>query len=314
MGDDDQSIYGFRGADPRNMMDLERDFPETVVIKMEENYRCTERILDVANAVVARNEDRIDKALRTETKQGGKEVTFLVYEHPQDEAAGVADALWKLNRIGGVPWSDMAVIYRTNATSQLFERAMMDRGVPVKVVGGRPFHGRREVRDALAYLRLILHPADDSSFLRIVNVPTRGIGTATLTKIREAAAQRGQPLLPTAQSMAGGNDRASKAIASFTELIERLTELAKSAQLPVFVHEVLEQSGYLQMLQEEDDREARERLESLQQLLASAQQYDPTEDDPLALNDPLEMLQGWLDRMQLAGSDEELRRVGRSPS
>ncbi|MCB9683302.1 MAG: UvrD-helicase domain-containing protein, partial [Alphaproteobacteria bacterium] len=304
VGDDDQSIYGFRGADIRNILDFERDFPDARVVRMEQNYRCTERILAVANAVVAKNVDRIAKRLWTGHKLGGARVRFLVHDDPKSEAVFVARAVHQLRR-QGIKAGDIAVIYRTNATSQPFELAFREEGLPFKVVGGRQFYARREIRDALSYVRLVTNPADDAAFLRVVNVPPRGIGVATVTRLRDAAQERGEPLLKTARSLATGSDRVAKALDGFVRLADELTEVANSASLPAFVQQVLERSGYVAMLQGEDTPEARGRIENLTQLLRDAAQFDG--DDAVGPGAaPAEVVAAWLDRIALTGADEEI--------
>ncbi|MCB9664856.1 MAG: UvrD-helicase domain-containing protein [Alphaproteobacteria bacterium] len=306
VGDDDQSIYGFRGADLRNILDFERDFRDARVVRLEQNYRCSERILEVANAVIAANDGRIAKRLFTETKRGGSRVTLLAHEDPRSEARFVADACLRLVD-QGARWSDIAIIYRTNATSQPFEAALGELGVPHKVVGGRPFYARREVRDALAYVRLVTNPADDAAFLRVVNVPARGVGAATLSSLRDAARERGEPLMKAARAVAAGTSRAARAVAGFLRLIDELVEVAAAASLPAFVREVLERSGYVELLRAEGEHEGKGRLENLEQLLRDAATFVP---DPSAPDGPAEVLAQWLDRVALAGSEEEAGEGG----
>ena len=306
VGDDDQSIYGFRGADIRNILDFEADFPDAKVVRMEQNYRCTERILAVANAVVAKNTDRIDKKLWTETKQGGARVSFLVHDDPRAEARFVANAISQL-RLRGVMPEQVAVIYRTNATSQPLESAMREAGLPYKLVGGRKFYTRREIRDALSYLRVITNPADDAAFLRVVNVPPRGIGAVSIGKIRKAATERGEPLLKTARSFAMGSDRLGQALNTFVGIVDELVEVSKVASLPAFLQQVLERSGYTAMLRAEDSHESKDRINNLTQLLRDAASHEP--EDPQE-DRPEELLQSWLDRVSLAGADEELPEGG----
>lgn len=299
VGDDDQSIYGFRGADISNILNFEKDFPDATIVRMEQNYRCTENILAVANAVVAKNEDRIAKRLWTD-KTGGAKVQFMVSPDPASEARAVAKTCLELRR-RGVEYGEIAVIYRTNATAQPFEAAFREIRLPYKVVGGRQFYARREVRDALCYIRLVLNPADDAAFLRVCNVPTRGIGTGALTKLRDEAVARGEPLLKTARSLGRGSDRGAKALGAFVALIDGLVEITQTASLPAFVQQVLERSGYVQMLTEEDTHEARGRIDNLHQLLRDAASY--VHDDEQVGVTPL---QGWLDRTALTGADEQI--------
>ncbi len=304
VGDDDQSIYGFRGADISNILNFERDYPGTEVVRMEQNYRCGPHILAVANAVVARNTDRIAKRLWTELTDGTR-VSFAVADDVVAEARAVARVCDRLHKAGRA-WSDFAIIFRTNATSHPFEAALRDRRIPYKVVGGRPFYARREVRDALSYLRLVTNPADDAAFLRVVNVPPRGIGPATLTKLREDAATRGEPLFKTARALSRAEGRTAAALATFVALIDGLTELATTASLPALLQQALERSGYLDMVHKEPGRDATERLDNLRELSRDAARFDP--DPPLP--GPAEHLAAWLDRMTLMGSDEEVSEAG----
>lgn len=298
VGDDDQSIYGFRGADVSIIRSFTRDFPEAKVVSLEQNYRSTGRILEVANAVVQLNDDRIEKRLWTETEAGPR-VEFMLYEHARDEAKGVTRKILNLRR-KGVGWSDIAIIYRTNLTSQAFEMALAEQKVPYKVVGGRPFYSRREVRDTLSYLRLISNPADDAAFLRIVNVPPRGIGTATLAALREDAANRGEPLLKTARTLALGSDRIAKAFAGFLQIIDGLIDVVQQVSMPVAVKETLERSGYLDMLRS-GPKDEEVRLDSLSQLLKDAASFDP--EDPSATS--MDHLHAWLDRIALTGGADD---------
>ena len=305
VGDDDQSIYGFRGADIRNILDFKQDFPEATTVRMERNYRCTERILELANAVVAKNGDRIVKRLFTEDKKGGSRVTFRNFEEPREEARGVAIAIRQLHD-RGTPWGDIAVIYRTNATSLPFELAFRDAAVPHKVVGGRPFYSRREIRDAVSYVRLVANPADDAAFLRIVNVPPRGIGTTTLTKLRAVATERGEPLLKAARSMAMGQDRVGKALAGFVKMIDQMADAAQVERPAPLIHRVLESTGYLEMLRDDGDAEAQARVDNLNQLLRFATDFEPEE----VAGTPIELLHAWLDKATLVGNDEEIPEGG----
>jgi len=207
VGDDDQSIYGFRGADISNILNFEKDYPEATVVRLEQNYRSTGNILQLANAVVAENTGRLVKRLWTDAPKGPKVQMFRV-QTPRDEAQRVARTILTLRR-NGHKWHEFAIIYRTNAISRLFEHALRAVKIPHRIVGGRKFYERREIRDVLAFLRLIVNPANDAAFLRVVNVPPRGIGAKTLAKLREEASSRGLPLLRTARAQAGGSSKTS---------------------------------------------------------------------------------------------------------
>ncbi len=306
VGDDDQSIYGFRGADVSNILNFQEDYPEAEVVRLEQNYRSTGHILTLANAVVAHNPDRLEKRLWTQAEQGVK-VQIAVCPTLQEEATRVAEMVLKL-REREHRWDDIAIIYRTNAIARPFEAALARRGVPYKVVGGRKFYERREIRDVLAYLRVIVNPADDAAVLRVINVPTRGVGAKTLAKLREEAARRGQPILVTARSFGSGRTVGEKGIATFATLLQDLTEFARDASIPDLVEEVVERSGYRQMLESDRNdegelsRDAKGRLESLSLLVQEAHGADPADRGA----GPMEALTAWLDRISLTADTDDL--------
>ncbi|MFI5236269.1 MAG: ATP-dependent helicase, partial [Gemmatimonadales bacterium] len=197
VGDDDQSIYGWRGADVRNMRDFQTDFAGTEIVRLEDNYRSTQVVLDAANAVIAENKGRIGKTLRT-TRKGGESVTVTAAADERDEAEWVVKELRA--RRDDWEWDQMAVLYRTNAQSRAFEEALRRAGVPYRIVGAISFYDRREVKDLLAYLRLVANPLDDEAFLRAVNVPKRGIGESSLNQVVDIARQWKKPLLEAARA------------------------------------------------------------------------------------------------------------------
>ena len=306
VGDDDQSIYGFRGADISNILNFQQDYPEAEVVRLEQNYRSTGHILALANAVVSHNPDRLEKKLWTQAEHGVK-VQIIVRPTVQEEASRVADAVLRLRQLDHL-WDDIAIIYRTNAIARPFEAALARRGVPYKVVGGRKFYERREIRDILAYLRVIVNPADDAAVLRIINVPTRGVGAKTLAKLRADAGKRGQPILVTARTFGSGRSKGEKGIAAFAKLMSELTELAREASIPELLDEVLERSGYRQMLQSDHNaegeitREAKGRLENLELLAQESHSADPGGSGV----GPMEALTAWLDRISLTADTDAL--------
>ena len=306
VGDDDQSIYGFRGADVSNILNFQKDYPEAEVVRLEQNYRSTKHILTLANAVVEKNPERLDKRLWTESGDGVK-VQIIEQATVQDEAARVAAAILTLQHRGHA-FSEIAIIYRTNAIARHFEVALQQRAIPHKVVGGRKFYERREVRDILAYLRVLTNPADDAALLRVVNVPPRGVGAKTQAKLREEAGRRGQPLLATAKSLGGGSTKGEKGIAAFVHLTDDLLLRARDLELAELVLEVIERSGYRGMLEGEVDddgkitREAQGRLENLEVLIQDAQQFHP----PAGTYGTLEALTAWLDRISLTADADEV--------
>ncbi len=298
VGDDDQSIYGFRGADVNNILSFERDFPDAVVVRLEQNYRSTGHILSAANAVVAPNTGRLPKSLWTEAPPGGR-VQMVLAEHPRAEADTVARMAMEMRR-DGFDWADFAIIYRTNLMSRPLEAAFQKHRIPHKVVGGRKFWERREVRDVLAWLRLIANRANDAAFLRAVGAPTRGIGPKTLATLREEAAKTGVPLLQAAR-MTGGTSAGERALVHFASLVAGLGDLSQSLSLPEFVRRVIEDSGYRASLDVEGKEDRKERMEGLDALVEEASHAAAEAETA----NPLSVLDNWLDQASLAADADE---------
>jgi len=274
VGDDDQSIYSWRGADIRNILEFEKDFPDVTVIRLEQNYRSSSTILKAAGAVVAKNFGRKGKTLWTENPDG-EPIRVLRQESDRDEARFVASEIRTLQR-HGVPLTEMAVFYRTNAQSRLVEEALVADGLPYHIVGGVRFYARLEVKDILAYLRLLENPADELSLKRIVNVPPRGIGAATVDKIAELASRQEISLLAALQQAGQGHLLGSGPrgkVAAFSGLLQRFSSLATSSTLPELVRAVMEESGYLERLRQSRDEDDSERLENLEQLQAAVEEF-----------------------------------------
>ncbi|HKI94072.1 MAG TPA: UvrD-helicase domain-containing protein, partial [Gemmatimonadales bacterium] len=226
VGDDDQSIYGWRGADVRNMLDFQRDFPDTTMVRLEENYRSTQMILDAANAVIAENSERLGKTLFT-SRRGGEPVSVVAMADERDEAEWVARELKARMATDHYAAADLAVLYRTNAQSRAFEEAFRRVALPHQVIGTVSFYDRREVKDLVAYLRLVVNPADDEAFLRAVQTPKRGIGVTTLALLQDTARQWGKPLLETAtiaDRIPGLRPIAKASLQEFAALLARLRE------------------------------------------------------------------------------------------
>jgi len=263
VGDDDQSIYAFRGANVGNMADFERDYARGNVIRLEQNYRSHGHILDAANALIAHNTGRLGKTLWTEAGAGE---AIRVIEQPSDalEADWVVDEIGALIR-DGRSRQDIAVLYRSNAQSRVLEHKLFSSGIPYRVYGGLRFFERQEVKHALAYLRLAANPHDDTSWLRVVNFPTRGIGARTLENLGELAAETGTSLYGAVARMPGKN--AAK-LAQFAALINAIAEVSRSVTLPELVEHVLHVSGLLNHY--EQDREGADRIENLQELVTAA--------------------------------------------
>lgn len=274
VGDDDQSIYSWRGADIRNILEFEKDFPDVTVIRLEQNYRSSGTILKAAGAVVAKNFGRKGKTLWTDNADG-EPIRVIRQESDRDEARFVASEISKLQR-HNLPLTEVAVFYRTNAQSRLVEEALVAEALPYHIVGGVRFYARLEVKDILAYLRLLENPADELSLKRIINVPPRGIGAATVDKITALASRQGVSLLAAMQQAAQGGLLASSPrakVAAFSDLLQRFNTLAVSRTLPELVRSVMEESGYLDRLRHSRDEDDSERLENLEQLQAAVEEF-----------------------------------------
>jgi DNA helicase II / ATP-dependent DNA helicase PcrA len=279
VGDDDQSIYGWRGAEPRNLLDFDRDFVDAKVIKLEQNYRSTDVVLRAANAVIARNTDRHDKRLWTDRRDG----ELVLWEETADErkeAEFIARAAVDFIGDEGRALSDIAVLYRTHAQSRAIEEALRVQRVPYRVVGGTSFFQRREIKDIRAYLKLVVNPVADSALERIVNVPSRGIGKTTVDRVRTHARVAGIGLLDAARSCAHGAVQSvgvspRNKLRSFVDIIDDLREhLVGGASVSQLIIMAIERSGYRERLEIEDTLESRERLENLGQLVAMGADFD----------------------------------------
>jgi DNA helicase II / ATP-dependent DNA helicase PcrA len=277
VGDEDQSIYGFRHADIRNILDFERDFPEAEVVKLEQNYRSTQTILSAANAVVERNRERRPKQLWTEIS-GGEPVRLSELSDEHEEARWVAGEIERLAEEDGVKREDVAVFYRTNAMSRVLEDTLNRFDLPYQVIGGTKFYERAEIKDAVAYLSLLANPADQVSFARIVNSPRRGIGNTSQSRLAAHANTTGLPIWEVAgraEEVPGLSGAAIKAVSRFYETMDRLRERAEE-QGPVagLLEAALSEAGYLDALAAERTIEAEGRAENLEALVAGAEEFD----------------------------------------
>ncbi|MGE5927514.1 MAG: ATP-dependent helicase [Gemmatimonadota bacterium] len=284
VGDDDQSIYGWRGADVRNMREFQRDFPGTRLVRLEENYRSTQAVLDAANGVIAETAGRIGKTLRTR-RQGGESLTLLAAADERDEAEWVVRELERRRAAGEWAFEEMAVLYRTNAQSRAFEEAFRRAGVPYRLIGATSFYERREVKDLLAYLRLVANPADDEAFLRAVSVPKRGLGDTSIALLLEAGAQWRRPLLEAARLAEGIADlrpNARAAFRAFAALVDRIAASAATGTPAEILEEVIRLTEYESHLLAEG-LEGQERWENVRELLASAANWsevvEPADDE-----------------------------------
>ena len=286
VGDADQSIYGWRGADIRNIMDFEKDYPEAVTIKLEQNYRSTKKILEAANAVIENNRNRKKKKLWTENATG-EGITCHEAEDEWDEARFIADSIQKEKAVHRIPYGDMAILYRTNAQSRVLEEGLMRAGIPYTMVGGLKFYDRKEIKDILAYLRLIYDPLDSVSLLRIINVPKRGLGATTISRLTEHAAAEGLALFDiisspdTLGSVPGLSARAKGSLEKFSALVFGWMGAQATMPLDEFVEHVIKESGYLAELEAEKEKpEIQSRIENLKEFIGVARDFLETEEIP----------------------------------
>ena len=274
VGDDDQSIYSWRGADIRNILEFEKDFPGVKIIRLEQNYRSTATILAAAGEVVKQNFGRKGKTLWTENPAGEK-IRYERVESDREEARFVSREIMLL-RNSGVPLEEMAVFYRTNAQSRLIEEALVGSALPYHIVGGVRFYSRMEVKDILAYMRVLDNPADEVSLKRIINVPPRGIGSTTVDKISLQANRRGGTFFDALQDATSDGLLAAGArgkVAAFTALLESFRDTASNGTLAELARAVMQGSGYLDRLKSSRDEDDAERLENLEQLLAAIEEF-----------------------------------------
>jgi DNA helicase-2/ATP-dependent DNA helicase PcrA len=280
VGDVDQAIYGWRGADIRNILEFERDFPDARVLPLEENYRSTQTILRAAEALIAQNPRRYPKRLWTQNPVGAPAVVYAASDE-HDEARFVVSELRRLVA-EGFRLGECAVLYRINAMSRQFEEAFLRAGVPYQVVGAVRFYERKEVKDVLSYLRLLVNPQDDLSLLRALQTPRRGIGEGTVDKLRAFAAGRGWSLwqaLEHVDEVPGVPASARRAAAAFVALLRELAARAERLRAAELVGEVLERTGYREALEAEGTDEAASRLENVQELVTVAQEYEAATGD-----------------------------------
>jgi DNA helicase-2/ATP-dependent DNA helicase PcrA len=273
VGDTDQSVYGFRGADMRNLLDFETAFPDSTVVVLEQNYRSTQTILDAANAVIAHNSARKPKDLWTQTGAGDK-ITKFQGEDEVDEAQWICRELTRLHGGGDQRWGDMAVFYRTNAQSRVLEEQFLRGGIPYKVVGGTRFYDRREVKDAMAYLRAVVNTTDEVNLKRVLNVPKRGIGEQTVGRLDAYARSHGLSFVDALRNwdVAGVSARSARGIESFLTLLDDLgTELASGPA--ALLDSILNRSGYLAELEADRSVENDSRIENLAELVGMAREY-----------------------------------------
>ncbi len=281
VGDDDQSIYKFRGANIRNILDFEKVYPEACVIKLEQNYRSTQNVLDAANAVIKNNRGRKDKALWTEKKDGSR-IHLRQFDTAYEEAEYIAGDVAKKKRDGEADYGDCAVLYRTNAQARLLEERFIMEGVPYDVIGGTNFYARKEIKDILAYLKTIDNGRDDVAVKRIINVPKRGIGMTTIVRVQEYADSRQisfyDALTEADQIMTIG--RSASKLQPFVTLIQAFRAKQEFYTLSELLKDILETTGYVKELEESNDEDAADRIENIDELISKVAAYEETHDDP----------------------------------
>ncbi|WP_027107937.1 DNA helicase PcrA [Lacticigenium naphthae] len=276
VGDADQSIYGWRGADMENILNFEKDYAEAKVVFLEQNYRSTQKILSAANDVIQRNTNRKKKALWTENTEGEK-ITYYRAQSENDESRFVVSKIKEeMGNDPSLSFNDFAVLYRTNAQSRIVEETFVKSSIPYRMIGGHKFYDRKEIKDILAYLSLIVNPADNLSFNRVVNVPKRGIGPGTLIKLTDSAELMGGSLYEAAINVAvtpiGG--KAARSLESFAFMLRDFREMTEYLSVTELTEEVLKRSGYIDALKAEKTLEADSRLENIEELLTVTKQFD----------------------------------------
>src|SRR6476620_293917 len=314
VGDPDQSIYKWRGADLKNILDFEHDFPETKTVRLERNYRSTQIILDAASAVISQNRNRKEKRLYTERSGGAKILAYRAGDD-LDEAEFIARTSHRA--LHEDPENTVAVLYRTNAQSRTLEDALRRAGIAYKIIGGVRFYERKEIKDALAYLKLVMNPHDDVSLRRVINVPARGIGKGVMDSLENVElgvdAADLPPLLAGLQPVATNNSlwarlvhavdqrllapRATTSLAAFRDMLAGMTAMAAQQSVSVALAKTLDQSGYLQDLREERSEEAEGRIENLAELVSAAREYESRDPEP--------SLGGFVDQLSLLSDVDE---------
>ncbi|MGO5357976.1 DNA helicase PcrA [Anaerofustis sp. LCP19S3_F7] len=280
-GDDDQSIYGWRGASIRNILEFEDDFEDAKIIRLEQNYRCTKNILNAANGVIEHNKKRMGKTLFTDNEEG-EIIKYLHANSDLEESSIIAREIFCLNEYHDIPYSDIAILYRTNAQSRVLEEGLMRRNIPYQIVAGTKFYDRMEIKDILAYLKLLVNPKDDIAFIRVINTPKRGIGPASIEKIRDYAFMKGISMyevikdIDTCPLFKGS---VKEKLTLFKDTMEELGRIAKENSLMDTVINTIHLSGYEQMLKEGKVENAQNRLENLDELVNAAGDFENNEED-----------------------------------
>lgn len=280
VGDADQSIYGWRGADMQNILDFEKDYPEAKVVLLEENYRSTKKILQAANEVIKNNRNRRPKKLWTQNDDG-EQIVYYRANDERDEAVFVASTIDNIIREEGKNFKDFAVLYRTNAQSRTIEEALLKSNIPYTMVGGTKFYSRKEIRDVISYLNLIANPADNISFERVVNEPKRGVGPGTLEKIRNFAYEQNMSLLDASANimLSPIKGKAAQGVYDFANMILNLRDQLDGLSITEAVEAVLDKSGYLDALSMQQTLESQARIENIEEFMSVTKNFDETNTD-----------------------------------
>ena len=275
VGDADQSIYGWRGADMQNILDFEKDYDDAKVVLLEQNYRSTKTIIQAANDVILHNRNRREKSLWTDNSSGEK-ITYYRANDEREEVQFIVEKIMELKRTHGRSYGDFAILYRTNAQSRVIEEFMVKSNVPYTMIGGHKFYDRKEIRDIISYLNIIANPRDGISFERIINAPKRGIGPTSLEKLRNYAARFNYSLLEATQNMAFADfaGKAAKEMEDFGKMMSHLTKQSEYLSVTELVEEILERSGYRDELVRQNTLESQSRLENLDEFLSVTQNFD----------------------------------------
>lgn len=280
-GDDDQSIYGFRGADIRNILEFEKDFDYAEIVRLEQNYRSSTTIIEAANSVIQNNPNRKAKEMWTDNPEGELiEIKQLFSE--RDEADYIASEISKLDRETDCNYGSIAILYRTNAQSRVFEESFMGRGIPYQIIGGLKFYSRMEIKDILSYLTLIENHKDDVSFKRVINMPKRGLGNATIEKLQEFADFKGMSLFEVVlniEEMVGLSKAVMNKFIAFSDMMKGFIEIKNSLSLSQLIDNIMHTTGYMDMLKEGKVENGQSRIENLQELISSAVEFESNSDD-----------------------------------
>lgn len=281
VGDDDQCIYQWRGADIKNILDFEKDYPDAKVIKLEQNYRSKGNILNAANVVIVHNANRKSKVLRTEQELGSKIKVYRAYSD-SDEGDFIGKQILDIRKNEDKKYSDFAILYRTNAQSRIFEESLRRKGIPYKIVGGTRFYDRKEIKDILAYLKVLINPQDDISIKRIINVPKRSIGDATVNKVQDFAESFELNMwdaLSEVRSIPTLTPRNVSCIEPFVQMMENLMVLSETTPVSMLIETILEDTGYMEQLKKSNEIEDKSRIENLKELVSDAVDFEKNSED-----------------------------------